>query len=67
MKRENEEGVCSVTNDLACSPYPLSGMRFEGKHPKVFSFFFFFGLLWKVDIGLPHCRHYLPAELPGKP
>ena len=62
MKRASEEGVCSVTNDLACSPYPLSGMRFEGKHPKVFFF-----LLWKVDIGLPHCRHYLPAELPGKP
>lgn len=53
MKRANEPGgcgggaVCSVTNDLACSPYPLSGVRFEGKHPKVF--FLYFGRWIDID------------------
>ena len=51
-----------MTDDLASSPYPLSGMRFEGKHPKLYFFFF----LWKVDVGLLHCRHSLPAKPPGK-
>lgn len=39
--------VCSVTNDLACSPYPLSGVRLEGKHPKVF--FLYFGRWIDID------------------